>query len=200
MGILSEEIGVGFLYILPGFLAFEICRELILLEREFKEFEAIMYSFIFSTLIYTPLAVFGGINSVEKLKESLYSIPNMLIFIISGLALGYISGRVYKMYYLKDVYKGHTWDNAFNRILEKSVNVHVLTTSGLEYQTNELIFSEGESPHELLLYDAKLIERNDDLKIICTKDLHSHIFIEGKYIQRISFQTNDTDENNLDVQ
>lgn len=80
MSIISEELGFIFLYILPGFLSFEICREIILLEREFKEFESVIYSFIFSTLIYTPTAYIMNITTIEGLKESLYSIQNMFDF------------------------------------------------------------------------------------------------------------------------
>lgn len=188
MSIISEDLGFIFLYILPGFLSFEICRDIILLERKFKEFESIIYSFIFSTIIYTPAAYIMKITNIEGLKESLYSIQNMFVFIIIGLILGYASGSIYKKYFLKGVYKGQTWDFAFNTSVEEAEYIYVLTTSGLEYQTDELVYSEAESPHELFLFDAKLVKRNNEFKVISIKNLNSDIFIEGKYVERVSFQ------------
>ena len=51
-----------------------------LLEREFKEFETIMYSFIFSTFMYVPLAISGNVTSIDWLKDTLYSISKGCFF------------------------------------------------------------------------------------------------------------------------
>ena len=191
MSIISEDLGFIFLYILPGFLSFEICREIILLEREFKEFESVIYSFIFSTLIFTPAAYIMKITTIEGFKTSLYTIQNMFVFIIVGLILGYASGTTYKKYFLTGVYKGQPWDIAFNPPVEEAEEteyVYVLTTSGLEYQSDEVFYSDKEKPHELLLIDAKLVQRNDEFEITNIKELNYDVFIEGKYIERLLFQ------------
>jgi len=193
MSVISEDLGFILLYILPGFLSFEICREIILLEREFKEFKSVIYSFIFSTLIFTPAAYLMKITTIEDFKVSLYTIQNMFVFIIVGLILGYAFGKTYKKYFLKGVYKGQPWDIAFNppveedELIEQSDSVYVLTTSGLEYQTNEIFYSDKQKPHELLLIDAKLVQRNNEFEITNITELKSDVFIEGKYIERLLF-------------
>lgn len=97
---------------------------------------------------------------------------------------------------MKGLFKVRTWDYAFDMGVEEAENVYVLTKSGLEYQTNELIYSLSDDPHELFLIDAKLVQRNDEFKITNIKELNSDVFIDGIYIERVFFEKSEVSEDN----
>lgn len=192
----TSDIFTIIIWILPGFLSYEIASKIGILNRDRSDLEILIWSLILSVIIWGTFTITTGIDSIKKFTDPHQFLLNVISISIITLISGSILGIVSKIYY-----KNYRKDNSCKYILEKYFEeynredypttdnseflVSVFTKNNLQFigimdyasinEDSDLILDE---PKEIILIDSGIQEK---------KEIGKKILIKGDDISRIVF-------------
>lgn len=187
MSLLPDDISFLILYIIPGFIFLKLYSKIKVISEKIDEVHLVIYSLIISSVIFSPFVFYFRIKTFDEARsfffhfESLFAI--IIISIITSISVGYIAKKVFS----PDIREGNVWDLSFNTAMEEIAFIDVYLKNGEEYISNEFLISQGDSKHEILLKNARLIKRNDDNEVIENKVIDGHVYIKESEMKKIIF-------------
>ncbi len=181
------DILVVIVYLVPGFVAFQVIKKIAFIEKEFTEFELTVWSVFGSLCIYLVFSLLFGVSSLEKVRESVFDGKQLLSLIVISLLGGVITGISGKYLFRKGFFPGDCWEFAFDQIKTKGSYVLVYTLDGREFKGMAEHYDSGEDEHQIILARPKLILRNDKWKIVDEIEMGQRILLDKNQIKQLVF-------------
>lgn len=175
--------------LLPGFISLVLFKWISIIERKLSDFETVVWSLFISLLIYTVFSAITGISDVDSIRDGIFLPNNLMLILGLSLTFGFLPGVLLRYGFRKRIVRGDCWNVCMARVKsKKSPWVIVYTEKGLEYKGRLHIFgTEGEHPRELVIEKPKLIQRNNEGKVLKEIKMGSEILFLQKDIRRIVF-------------
>ena len=182
------DIIVVIVLVSPGFISFIVFKWLSIVEKKFSELEIIIYSLIFSLLIYPIFGAITGCSDIDSLRNSIFQPNNVALIVGLGLLFGFIPGGIVRLSLRKGLIREDCWNLCMGRADKSNSWVIVYTKDGFEYKgILHLYGTKGEHPRELVIEKPKLILRDKNGKLLNEIKTGSEILFLQEDIRRVIF-------------
>ena len=175
------------IFIVPGFMTLLVASRIGIEEKEYSEFETIVWSIIFSLLIYVSFSQIVGISGIDVYAEQVLHPQKLAIILSIGFGYGLLFGVITKIVFRRNIIAGDCWDVFQKRIGKNECFVIVYTNNGLEYKGQLHYAGKGKAQREIIVYKPKLIIRDEDWAIKEEMEIGKELLFTEKDIQRIVF-------------
>ena len=182
------DIIVVIVLVSPGFISFIVFKWLSIVEKKFSELEIIIYSLIFSLLIYPIFGAITGCSDIDSLRNSIFQPNNVALIVGLGLLFGFIPGGIVRLSLRKGLIREDCWNLCMGRADKSNSWVIVYTKDGFEYKgILHLSGTKGEHSRELVIEKPKLILRDKNGKLLNEIKTGSEILFLQEDIRRVIF-------------
>lgn len=173
-------------FIVPGFVSLSIIRHVGLFENELSDKELVIWSVLFSLIIYTIFALKFNVQNIDDLRQSIFDWEQTVWIIGLSLGLGFLIGYIIKFVYRRNTHRGKIWNYLVKKIpdMERYSNVRVVTEEK-EYEGQLFYWGTDYTPRDIVLANPKLIvtKNNKEEKI----DQGKELFIPESSIKSVNF-------------
>ena len=185
------EILIVIFFIVPGFVSLSIIRHIGLFENELTDKELIIWSILFSLVIYSIFALKFGISNFDSLPQSVFGWEQTVWIIGLAVGLGFGVGGFIRHTFRRGTHRGKIWDYIVKHIpdLEKYPKVRIVLEKQ-EYEGILFFWGKDFTPRDILILNPYLItmKNGKEEKILQSKEL----FVPESSIVSIHFLDNVT--------
>lgn len=173
--------------LMPGFISLTLFRRILALEKKISEFELVIWSVLFSLLIYAVYGWYNGMTDVNVIKNNILQ-PERLVAVLGlSLVIGVVPSVIMKRLFRRNVFCGQIWNTCMRSASKEGSWVTVFTSDGKEYK-GSLHYSGGEgSPNEITIRKPKLILRDSKGYLEEEVDIGQEVLFNQEDIKRIVF-------------
>jgi len=184
--ITTDDINFIIIFILPGYVSLVLYHKISLSKMKLKEFDKIIWSIIFSTIIFFPYSYIENLKTISEIIEHISLFRNFLIVIIYSIVLGTGTGLIERWIFKKDIVGGNIWGFYFNHIPDAGEWIGIRTKNNNEYIGKILVASKTKENHGgIIISNPKLIKRNQEGNIIQHINLGGELLILEKEIETL---------------
>lgn len=177
--------------LIPGFITLSLFRWFAILERKLSEYRLILWSLVFSLIIYAVFSWHTGINDIDSIRDNMLIPENLAKILALSLTFGFVPGLIVRFGRARfrghSVVRGDCWEACMTQASKEGSWVIVYTEDGHEYKGILHYNGGGGFPREISIRRPKLILRDDRWKVSKEFKMGKEILFQEDDIQRIVF-------------
>lgn len=182
-----SDIITAIVIITPGFITLTVIKDIGIIERKLTDFENTIISIFLSLSTYTIFSYFTGIYDFEEIKNIIFQPFYYILLFGISLGLGFAISGLIRVTYRKQIVAGDVWVYFQDKFKNMGPFVNVYTKNGLEYKGRLHFAGRKECPRDLVIFEPKLILRNDQWEILDEIDMGKDLYFREDDIARILF-------------
>ena len=158
------DILVVVIYLLPGFISFQIIRKIYFLENEIKDLEFMIWSVFGSICIHTYLSFVTGLTIFELVSTNVYNPRYLMIMLALSVSIGLIGGNVGRAIFRPGNLPGNCFEYALGQVSERGSYVMIYTTDGREFKGMLRYYDSGGRGNQVIIENPKIVIRDESWK------------------------------------